>query len=187
MEQLDEKIENKNKVCFNCLSKNVEIEYEKTDLDGQADWLPVVYFHPYIVCKEKKCGEILSAPESVIICHDAACVAQGILRPKEIKEIRKTIQKSHPFWGKNDQQFSTAFKVGISQMSRWERGEYFINKKSNHDLQQLLVNEEYRKSFEEELSKDEIKKEVDSTIFRLLEKKGKWNKLKEIKAKDIFA
>ena len=183
--QLEDKIEIKEKICLNCFSSNVKVIYEKTDLEGQSSWIPVVYFHPYIECKESKCGDILSAPESKAIVHDAACVAQRRMKPKDITKIREQIQKMNPtFWGSSMDEFSLAFMLGKGQMQRWESGEYFINAQANHNLRQLLENEEYRKSFEMDNIAVKIKNE---DIFKNLSKSNKLEKIIQIDGDDIFA
>ena len=72
-------------------------------------------------------------------------------------------------------------------MSRWERGEYFINKKDEHDLKQLLINEDYRKSFEVDSSTEDDRDKYLGNVFTTLEEIGKLQSTKEINPEEIFA
>lgn len=185
MIKIEEKIEIKEKICLNCFSKHIKVNYQETDLEGQPDWIPVIYLHPYIECQEKKCGDIISAPEAEIIYHDAACVAQGRLRPKEITKLREKIQKlNRTFWGNSMDDFSLAFMLGKGQMQRWESGEYFINPHTNNNLIQLFENENYRKSFENKNAGFEIKLEE---VFKKLSQSNKLEKINKIDEDELFA
>ena len=107
-----EKIQIKLRICPDCMSDNVKTEHVLTELPIKEDWQKVHYYKPLIKCQD--CGVTSDAVEGKMATHDAACLAMGLLPPKEIKRIRNELGFT------NAVEFARFLGVGDSTVKRWE-------------------------------------------------------------------
>ena len=129
MRRLEEKVSVKKNYCPKCINEGVEISWRLDVLeadDGKLD--QVEYWLPQIECLD--CG-VSAAFESVDAMHDAACFAQNLVTPEQIKIIRK----KH---GMNTKQFAELTGIGETTIKRWESRAFYPNK-SDTNLIKLIA------------------------------------------------
>lgn len=128
MRRLEDKVLVKKNYCPKCINDAVNISWklEVLDVDDKQPE-PVEYWLPNIECPD--CGTS-SAFEAVSAMHDAACFAQRLVTPEQIKSTRKK-------YNMNTKAFADLTGISETTIKRWESRAYFPNK-SDSTLIQLV-------------------------------------------------
>jgi putative zinc finger/helix-turn-helix YgiT family protein len=85
---------------------------------------------PVRVCKD--CGQIYEDEEGELARHEATCKALGRLTPREIIQLRESLDLSR-------REFSELTGIGEASFARWESGD-LIQSESNDSLLRLVGN-----------------------------------------------
>lgn len=126
---LDEKVKVEIRHCPDCLSEEIEVRYTWEKLVGREEWEDVRFLFPRIHCD--KCGAVVEACEADHVIHDAACKAQGLLTPKEIRELRISIDPAM-----DQKKFAKLLGCDEITVARWESRERFQDEKWDRQIRQ---------------------------------------------------
>ena len=109
MYRYTKKIEVEYRHCPECLSYRVKVTHNWQSLAIQDGWEEVDFFLPRIHCDD--CGEVTDAAEAHEAVHDTACVAQGLLTPQEVRELRGERSRGS---------FAHLLRCGETRVADWE-------------------------------------------------------------------
>lgn len=119
MRRLNERVNIKKRYCPKCISDDVKFTETLEVLESSDSKMePVEYWLPQIKCSQ--CGTS-AAFEAVNAMHDAACFAQKLITPEQIKNIRKKYQM-------NTKAFADLTGINETTIKRWESRAFFPNK-----------------------------------------------------------
>lgn len=119
MRRLEEHVSIKESYCPRCLSEDVQKTEVVEVLEAREKHVEEVeYWLPQIICKE--CG-VSAAFEAVNAMHDAACFAQNLITPSQIKNIRKKYQM-------NTKAFAELTGISETTIKRWESRAFYPNR-----------------------------------------------------------
>jgi putative zinc finger/helix-turn-helix YgiT family protein len=120
--------------CPNCKQGRLQDRHIAEDITfpvGEETIVVHVERVPIRVCDV--CGESFSGPDAAAIRHEAICRHQGLLTPREIKELRESL-------GMTQAELARITGIGEATISRWERGRLLQNKALDRFLRLLASN-----------------------------------------------